>query len=372
MSGTSLDSVDAVLIRFAVTGPELIGSCNTEIEPHLRIRILGLAESSTTTLEEFGALDCELGLLFACAAKQVLALTGTAARDVVAIGSHGQTVRHRPARNAEVRGFSLQIGDPNTIAETTGICTVADFRRRDIAAGGQGAPLVPAFHRAVFGKADANRVVANIGGMANVTLLPKGGAETRGFDTGPGNALMDAWTQRHLGSSFDRDGRWASSGRVNATLISLMLEHTFFALPPPKSTGREEFNLAWLDSLLATLTDAIPPSDVQATLLELTARSLSMGITTAMPECTEVYLCGGGARNIALRGRIAQLLGEDRSLGTTEALGIHPDWVEACAFAWLAQQALGGAPGNLPSVTGAAHPVVLGGIFTGRTSASDR
>lgn len=370
MSGTSLDSIDAVVIETNGSEAKLLASHSHPIENELRRRLLTLAESPSTTLEEVGEADRELGIQFAQAVGDLLSRAAIPPERIVAIGSHGQTIRHRPARGSPNSGFTWQIGDPNTIAEITGICTVADFRRRDVAAGGQGAPLVPAFHQAVFGLPGVSRVVANIGGMANVSLLPESGSDARGFDTGPGNALMDAWTTLHLGLPFDSDGGWALSGEADVALLSALLRHPFLGLPPPKSTGREEFNLAWLDRTLADLGREIAPQDVQATLLEFTARTLAAGIVDAMPECTEVYLCGGGARNVALVDKLADLL-PDRKIATTEQLGVHPDWVEACAFAWLGHAALTGHPGNLPSVTGASRRVVLGGIYPGHLTSTE-
>jgi anhydro-N-acetylmuramic acid kinase len=364
MSGTSLDSIDAVVIQTDGAQAKLLASHSHPIENALRHRLLALAESPTTTLEEVGEVDRELGIQFACAVRDLLSLAAIPAIRIVAIGSHGQTIRHRPARSGPSRGFTLQIGDPNTIAEMTGICTVADFRRRDVAAGGQGAPLVPAFHQAVFGSPGVDRVVANIGGMSNISVLPESGSDATGFDTGPGNALMDAWTTLHLGLPFDADGDWASSGKADMALLSALLRHPFLSLPPPKSTGREEFNLPWLERALGELGRRLEPQDVQATLLELTARTLIAGIMDAMPTCTEIYLCGGGARNVTLVDKLAQLL-PGRTVATTEHLGVHPDWVEACAFAWLGHQSLIGSPGNLPSVTGATRRVILGGVYPG-------
>ena len=363
MSGTSVDGIDAVIIRTDGATATLMASHSKAISEDLRSRLLRLTEATTTTLEEIGEADRDLGVLFAHAVEELLTLSNISHERITAIGSHGQTIRHRPSRDSSRSGFTLQIGDPNTIAELTGICTVADFRRRDMAAGGQGAPLVPAFHQAVFALDGVDRVVANIGGMANVSLLPGDGARAQGFDTGPGNVLMDAWIERHLGAPFDEGGRWALSGVADSTLLSQLLDHPFLALPYPKSTGREEFNLAWLDSILES-SPRIEPHDVQATLLEFTARTLTCSINDAMPGCTEVYLCGGGAQNAALVGRLTALLG-GKKVATTEQLGVHPDWVEACAFAWLGHQALSGKPGNLPSVTGAKRLVVLGAIYHG-------
>ena len=363
LSGTSIDAIDAAVISTDGRRISLLETCSKSIPSHLRHRLLVLTEAPLVSLEEVGELDRELGVLLAEAALELLERAGIPAGDVRAIGSHGQTVRHRPPRGGKY-GFSWQIGDPNTIAELTGICTVADFRRRDVAAGGQGAPLVPAFHDRIFRELGIDRVIANIGGICNISLLPgEAIAPVSGFDTGPGNALMDAWTLRHLHQPFDRDGQWARTGKLNEDLIGRLMRHPFLAMTPPKSTGREEFNLAWLGEVLSTLP-SIEQQDVQATLLEFSARTLSTGIRAFMPTCKEVFLCGGGAMNDFLVGRLGALLAQQR-VATTESLGVHPDWVEACAFAWLAHQTLEGESGNLPAATGANRHACLGGIYPG-------
>ena len=363
LSGTSIDALDAAVISTDGRRISLLKTCTKSIPGDLRHRLLALTEAPLVSLEEVGELDRALGVLLAEAALELLEKAGIPARDIRAIGSHGQTVRHRPPRG-EKYGFSWQIGDPNTIAELTGVCTVADFRRRDVAAGGQGAPLVPAFHDRIFRELGIDRVIANIGGISNISLLPGDSiAPVSGFDTGPGNTLLDAWTLRHLNQPFDRDGQWARTGKLNEGLLGILMAHPFFAMHPPKSTGREEFNLAWLGGILSTLPD-IKQQDVQATLLEFTARTLSTGIRSSMPTCREVFLCGGGAMNHFLVDRLEALLAEQR-VRTTECLGVHPDWVEACAFAWLAHQTLEGESGNLPAATGASRHACLGGIYPG-------
>lgn len=367
MSGTSIDAVDAALMQ--IDGPRLqfVDAVSFPIPDALRRRLLALCETDSMQPEEAGLADRELGICLAEAALALLAKTGVPAADVSAIGSHGQTIRHRPSRpGAAQPGFSWQIGDPNSIAEQTGICTVADFRRRDVAAGGQGAPLVPAFHLAAFGSKERDRIVLNIGGMANLTLLPAAAPErVRGFDTGPGNVLLDGWIRRHLARDFDADGAWARSGLVESNLLLRLLEHPFFSLPAPKSTGREEFNLTWLDRQIEETGQKIRARDVQATLVELTATSICHAVHEAMPGCPEIYLCGGGSRNVYLVERLRMLL-EPARLSSTAALGLDPDWVEASAFAWLAHRRLAALPGNLPAVTGASRPVVLGGIYPGQ------
>lgn len=360
MSGTSLDGIDAVLVEFSDQPPNLIAAKTFAIDPSLRGELLALCQPGDNEIERLGRVDRELGLAFATAAHQLLQTTDVDAAQVAAIGSHGQTIRHRPHPDANgAPAFTLQIGDANSIAQQTRITTVADFRRRDIAAGGQGAPLVPAFHRAVFA-GRTGRVIVNIGGMANITALPVDGP-TLGFDTGPGNVLLDSWIRRHLGMDFDRDGQWAGSGIVQIDLLSAFLADPFFAAPPPKSTGREHFNLAWLEQHLALLP-ALAPADVQATLAELTACSIAAAIGKLPCAANEVFICGGGAYNCDLMLRLGRLL-HPRTLSHTGQLGIAPEWVEAAAFAWLARETLAGRPGNDPTVTGASEPCILGAIY---------
>ncbi|HXZ46380.1 MAG TPA: anhydro-N-acetylmuramic acid kinase [Pseudolabrys sp.] len=270
-------------------------------------------------------------------------------------------MRHRPRA---AHPFTLQIGNPSVIAERTGITTVADFRARDMAAGGEGAPMVPAFHRYVLRSTKQNRTIINIGGIANVTYLP--GDESQpvaGFDTGPGNTLLDQWIARHRAHPHDEGGQWAASGRLSNALLEYLLKDSFFESPPPKSTGREYFNMEWLDQRLQKIS--VPPdaADIQATLLQLTALTIARAIRRFLPQTQEAYVCGGGAHNRELMKALAEQL-PGVPVATTEALGLHPDWVEASAFAWLAHQTLAGLPGNLPSVTGARHAVIVGGIYT--------
>lgn len=368
MSGTSLDGIDAVVVRLSeergATHVDLLASCCEPFPSDIRHEILALCSPGAIEMDRLGELDVELGRLFARVTLRAVNAAGILAGDVSAIGSHGQTIRHRPD---SAKPFTLQIGDPNTIAELTGITTVGDFRRRDVAAGGQGAPLVPAFHAALFRSAVENRAVINIGGMANVTLLPANPAEpVRGFDTGPGNVLLDAWHQRHCGTALDRDGKWAAGGSVDEELLSLLMAETYFSLPPPKSTGRELFCMDWLDARLVAHKVQLDPQDVQATLAELTAASIADALKRWGGTVCRVYLCGGGTHNSDLRKRIAARL-PSAVVDSTAVLGIAPDWVEAIAFAWLAQRTIAGQPGNLPEVTGAGTPVVLGGIYPGRT-----
>jgi anhydro-N-acetylmuramic acid kinase len=355
MSGTSLDGVDAVLAEIGPTGqPRLLHSHYLPYPDSLRAQLLALHAPQPDEIHLAACAANDLARLYA---EAVGALLDGVARDSVrAIGCHGQTLRHRPAD-----GYTLQIGNAALLAELTGITVVADFRSRDIAAGGQGAPLVPAFHAQVLRHPDIHRVIANIGGIANITDLPPDGT-VRGWDTGPGNMLLDAWIRLHNGVHYDHDGAWAASGSIAPGLLSELARHAYLQLAPPKSAGREQFNLDWLDATLARLGCAIAPADVQATLLEFTATSLCEAVSRECHGAQELYVCGGGARSSALMRRIQALLPGMR-VATTDALGIPPDWVEALAFAWLARRTLHRAPGNLPSVTGARGERILGAIY---------
>lgn len=359
MSGTSMDAVDAALVDLRGP-PKLLRTASHPYPPVLRRRLQALCEGTRDELENFARLDGELGHLFAETALALLQEGGLRPDQVTAIGSHGQTVRHYPAHTPK---SSLQIADPNIIATVTGITTVADFRRRDMSVGGQGAPLVPAFHTLLFRQRGRERAVLNIGGIANLTILPGDPhAAVTGFDTGPGNVLMDQWAARHLRQPMDRDGRWAASGRIDEGLLGQLLEDGYFSAPPPKSTGTDHFNLHWLEQVLQRHGRRMIRKNVQATLCELTAASVVQALRGHAPATREVLVCGGGARNLALMFRLQALLG-DIPLRSTEDYGFPPDWIEAMAFAWLAHETLGGRPGNLPSVTGATRPVPLGGIY---------
>ncbi len=359
MSGTSVDGIDAALVSISQAGAlELLATYRHPFPDAVRTAILALMQSGSDEIDREGELDMQLGGLFADAANQLLESSGRSASEIRAIGSHGQTIRHRPLAT---HPFTRQIGNPSVIAERTGISTVADFRARDIAAGGQGAPLVPAFHEGVFRKTGTNRAIVNIGGIANITGLPADPRVTvTGFDTGPGNTLLDVWIQHTRGEKFDRDGAWAASGTVLPELLARWLGDSYFATPPPKSSGREHFHIEWLQRALCGEHD---PQDVQATLAELTARSITEALGRyLLATPAEVYVCGGGAHNRDLMARLQRLLGTT-PISSTKSLGLDPDWVEAAAFAWLAHRTLAGKPGNLSSVTGAKHPVVLGGIY---------
>ena len=360
MSGTSVDGIDAVLVYIPTTGPlSLQATHQHPFPPEVRGAIETLLRPGDNEIERAGELDVRLGQLFADAAQTLLQKSGLQPKDIRAIGSHGQTIRHCPRTKP---GFTHQIGNPSVIAEQTGITTVADFRARDMAAGGEGAPLVPAFHQWFFRKTGRNRVIVNIGGIANLTWLPAAAHDqVLGFDTGPGNTLLDQWINQQRGEQYDRDGAWAASGQVRADLLERLQADEYFAKPPPKSTGREHFHLAWLQQQL-TGNPALHPQDVQATLVELTATTIAQAMQLLPGKVDEIYLCGGGSHNRQLGARLhAQLPGIP--IVTTEALGLDPDWVEATAFAWLAHQTMAGLPGNLPSVTGARRSVVLGGIY---------
>lgn len=355
ISGTSADGIDAVLVRFTPR-IEVLAARTFAYPDDLRMRVLELARNrAEVTLDGFGRLDVEIGERFAAAATALLRKVGMATADVEAIGSHGQTVCHRPGGP---HPFTLQLGDPSVIAERTGIATVADFRRADLAAGGQGAPLLPALHAAVLADPALARAILNLGGIANLTLLVPG-FPVRGFDTGPANCLLDAWSLRGRGTPRDEGGAWARSGRADGPLLQRLLEDPYFAAAPPKSTGREYFNLDWLE---ARLPPGIGAADVQATLLELTARSIAGALQAHAPDVREIYACGGGVHNGALMDALQAALPVAR-VTTTASLGLDPDYVEAVGFAWLARARLQGLPGNLPSVTGARGPRLLGGIY---------
>jgi anhydro-N-acetylmuramic acid kinase len=351
MSGTSMDGIDAALVRFGRADIDLIATQARPYPAPLRERLLAARQdTSLRTAGDVPDLDTAVGECFRDAANALLASAGIDAADIVAIGSHGQTLRHEPAGDPP---FTLQIGKPEVIVAGTRITTVADFRAADIALGGQGAPLAPAFHEWLFRRTGRRRIVLNIGGIANVTLLRGDATATTGFDTGPGNTLLDAWTLKHKGQPCDRDGAWAATGTVDADLLSRLLRDPYFAAAAPKSTGFEHFNLEWLERFGIA---ALDPADVQATLCQLTAETIADAV---FGEAEEVLACGGGVHNVELMRRLRTVLG-DVPLQTTAVAGLDPDWVEAAAFAWLAMRTLAGLPGNLPSVTGAQREAVLG------------
>jgi len=355
ISGTSADGIDAALVTFEPTCRLLAGH-TFAWDPVLRERLVSLGVGGTAdSLDELGRLDVAVGRAFADAAAALLELADIAPAQVAAIGSHGQTVRHRPRGDLP---FTWQLGDASVIAERTGVCTVADFRRRDVAAGGQGAPLMPAFHAALLASPDEPRAVLNLGGIGNLTLLPVHAA-VRGFDTGPANALMDAWCQRHTGARYDQGGRFAATGRVNDGLLERLLADPWLELPPPKSTGREHFHLQWVQDRMGARP--LAPDDVQATLLELTAATVARALSATQPDTGRLMVCGGGVHNPGLMARLgAHLPGV--VVESTAVHGLDPDFVEAMGFAWLARETLAGRPGNLPAVSGARGPRVLGAI----------
>lgn len=353
MSGTSLDGIDAVAADFA-HGCDLLAATHVAFPSDLRRELGALQVSGPDEIVRGARAANALADLYAHALRSVCLAAGLSPHDVVAAGVHGQTVRHRPHE-----GWTSQINNPSRVAEKAYMTVVADFRMRDIAAGGQGAPLVPAFHAAMFRDPQRHRVVANIGGIANVTDLPPRGA-VRGFDTGPGNVLLDAWHARHGAGPFDADGTLASSGRADAAAVRAMLAEPYFAAPPPKSTGRDLFDASWLDRFARGFAGT--PADMQATLAELTAQSLSEAIRSHCEGAEELFLCGGGAKNRDLVRRIHAALPGVRVASTAD-LGVAPDHVEALAFAWLARETLAGRPGNVPEVTGASGPRVLGAIY---------
>lgn len=363
ISGTSMDGIDAVIAEISDTaeandaGVYTLDFDTFEWSEELVQELKELCQPGSNEVNRMAIADRKVAASFAQACNELLARNNLTHTDIKFIGSHGQTIRHNP--DGEY-GFSVQIGDGNSIATQTNIDVIADFRRKDIALGGQGAPLVPAFHQAVFSSEDENRVVLNIGGIANISYLPKGcdAAKVLGFDTGPGNRLMDAWCMEYLGKSYDEDGKWAATGKCNMSLLHSLKSQDYFSLPAPKSTGRELFNLEWLQQSLVVQPDEIPPEDVQATLLELTACTIANDIKR-LEAVDAVYVCGGGAHNSQLLERISAQL-QNVKVSTTAELGIHPDAVEALAFAWLAWAWENNIPGNVPKVTGASRPAVLG------------
>ncbi len=353
MSGTSLDGVDAALVDLSQAAPRLAASYFQTYPAALKEALLALHQPAHNELHQSQLVASQLAREYAEATKTLLKKAGVAAASVQAIGCHGQTVRHRPEH-----GYSIQLNNAALLAELTGIHVVSDFRSRDIAAGGQGAPLVPAFHDMVSRHPNISRVILNVGGIANLTDLSPNKA-TIGFDSGPGNLLMDAWIAKHQGKPYDKDGAWAAGGKIIPALLQKMLDDPYFVAPPPKSTGRDLFNLAWLER---QLNGGEKPQDVQATLLALTGDSIAASVHRFCARTREIYVCGGGAHNKALISHLQRALPQCR-IQKTEVLGIDADWMEAMAFAWLAQQAMHLRPANLPAVTGAKHPCVLGAIY---------
>ncbi len=363
MSGTSADSIDAVVVNISADNVTLLESYSHPIPKDIQKKIWSLNQSCDNELKIMLELDQQLGLLFSSAVNNILKKSSIDYNSIIAIGSHGQTLRHYPN---SAHPSTLQIADANVIVEKTGITTVSDFRRADIAAGGQGAPLVPAFHQHQYQHSEHHRVIVNIGGIANISYLPANQPNSIiGFDTGPGNGLMDEWIQKHQSVPFDKNGDWAKQGTVNKSLLNLFLEHPYFQKKQPKSTGRDIFNLSWVESIIqrSPSSNSIKHEDVQLTLCALTAHSIVNAINS-LQIVNEVYICGGGVHNKTLIQLLNDLLFTKSILcQSTEKLGLHPDWVEACAFAWLAKQRINNLPGNCPTVTGARHHCVLGAIY---------
>ena len=355
MSGTSMDGIDAVLVDFSTPQPELICTHSHRWPDTIQRALIAARDIPDDELNTISYLDSQTAEIFAEACLELLKNTNYQPHDITAIGNHGQTIRHRPDID---KPFSLQIGNPQILAIQTGIDVIADFRTTDIKAGGQGAPLAPAFHQAIFHDDDSDRVIVNIGGISNITVLPKNKNKlVTGFDCGPGNTLMDAWMTQHRQKSYDVDGQFASSGKTNARLLANLLMDNYFQLAPPKSTGFEYFNLEWLNSFDL---DEIEHADIQSTLCDLTATSIIRAINQYAPGTDEIFICGGGVHNKELMRRLGSLT--KCPVTTTDAIGAHPDWVEAMAFAWLAYQNIHQQTGNLPSVTGADNTVVLGSL----------
>ena len=397
ISGTSVDGIDAVVIDFGANSnsqheskskPKLLAKTCYPIEADIKQQIIQLCDEKLRQgeINTMASLDVALGKLFAKAALEVCSQAGLKPQDIKAIGHHGQTIRHCPygnkspqgksldGKSTQSAGFTLQIADANTLAIEAGIPVVADFRRKDIALGGQGAPIVPAFHRAAFRCQSTHRFIVNIGGIANLTYLPPTNTSNQvlGYDTGPGNTLLDKWAMQHIHQPFDDNGQWASTGKVIKPLLTQLLTHPYFDLPTPKSTGREDFNRSWLNHFL---DDNFKSEDVQATLVHLTAQTIATQIKQISKSngsvknehanndlAGEVYICGGGASNSYLLAQLTAQLPKYK-VATTSELGINPDWVEAIAFAWLAKAYIEKIPGNIPSVTGASRETILGGMY---------
>jgi anhydro-N-acetylmuramic acid kinase len=361
LSGTSMDAVDCVLVSFGKGSPLVHDFRSFEIPLSTKKVLTHLIRNETIDLQLYGTADILTGKLFAASALSMMEKHNLAPEDIIAIGSHGQTIWHQPVADEHDSRFTIQIGDPNTIAHLTGVTTVADFRRHDMAAGGQGAPLAPAFHQAIFGNSSTPRVILNLGGIANITVLSAGSAPAFGYDTGPANTLLDQWIHHSLAREFDDNGSWAQSGKINNALLKLLRAERYFSLPHPKSTGRELFNLNWLLTRLAKMPGQVKPEDVQATLLELSALTIADRIKAHLSQ-GEILVCGGGIHNQALMQRLFALLPDFR-IASTEHYGLNPDCVEAVAFAWFSKQTMLGAPIDFSPFTGASEPVIAGGIY---------
>jgi len=355
-----MDAVDGALVHFSDNKFKLIEYQQHSFPHDIRKTLKEL--TSESTIDQISRLDVRLGRLFGETALSLIKKCRINRNEINAIGSHGQTILHRP-ENPEP--YSLQIADPNIIAYMTGIKTVTDFRRMDMAAGGQGAPLAPLFHAYLFRHQTVDRVILNIGGMANITVLPavKKNLPVLGFDTGPGNVLLDAWIKQHTGRNMDEDGQWAASGKCDDELLNNLLDDEYFKMPPPKSTGRDYFNLGWLERKLKCAKQSLSPQDIQVTLIQLTVNNITFAIKRHAETAREIIACGGGVHNLELMKFLVNQL-KNHDVKTTEEFDIDPDAIEAMTFAWLAKCRLEGLPGNLPSVTGAKSPCILGAIYS--------
>lgn len=361
MSGTSMDAVDAALVDFSTRQPKLLATYKSPLPSPLRKALIKLYTTDSINIIKLAELDQKIALISVHAIKKLLEKSRYAAQTILAIGSHGQTIFHYPHRSSYP--FTLQIGDPNIIAEKTGITTIADFRRRDIAAGGHGAPLTPAFHNLLFRTKKEDTLVLNLGGIANITYLPADQKKgVLGFDTGPANCLLDQWIQFHLKRWFDDEGSWAASAPFDPALLNQFLSDPYFQLKPPKSTGPEYFNLKWVQSHFTSLNKPLRPATVQATLCELIARHVAHAIQHLKSKAGVILLCGGGSKNVFLKKRLQQHCHQHHLL-LTDDRGVSSHWLEAMAFAWIAKQTLEGKLGNLPEVTGAKKGTILGGIY---------
>ncbi len=360
MSGTSMDGVDCALVSINENEILLVDFICNEIPKNLKRELLRLT-TNKLDFKTLGSCDIAIAKLFATTTLEILTKNNLKTTDITAIGSHGQTIWHQPRQIDNVYPFTIQIGDPNTISILTNITTVADFRRRDMAAGGQGAPIVPAFHREFFHSSTVNRFILNLGGISNITFLPKNKTKPAGLDTGPANVLMDAWIKKNLNREFDDKGEWANSGTFSNSLFIELMDEQYFYLPAPKSTGRELFNISWIEAKLSKFNLNIAPEDVQATLMALTVETISREIEK-LSETGEILVCGGGAQNIALLDSL-QIKLPSFEISSTSNLGIHPDRVEAVAFAWLASKTINYETVDFSPFTGAKHPVIAGGIY---------
>ncbi len=361
MSGTSLDGIDIVIVDLASNNVKLVAQKTYAFTSNTKQCLQKIINDPICSLKDLGTVDIALGEEIANGINQLLADHQISAKDIIAVGSHGQTIYHQPN---EPHKFSLQIGNPSTIVERTGITTVADFRQRDMALAGQGAPLVPAFHQAVFQDDISNRVILNIGGISNITVLgsKQSAQKLFGFDTGPGNTLLDTWCQIHTQHTYDESGNWAKQGLINDELLACCKQDSYFSQPIPKSTGREHFNLEWLNQQIENVGKTITPIDIQATLSQLTVDTIASDIKRFSNDLDEVYVCGGGAYNADLIYRLTTALNPVKVI-STNALGMAPEWVEATAFAWLAKQAINNKTVNLSDVTGAHKDTLLGAIY---------